>query len=77
MLHGSAPLLLDNDLSRDAQLYAAYAAKHGTVAHSNTNTRPDTGESVAEMCTKEGVLPSAEHVVNKWYESIVYWRQKK
>ena len=64
--HGAAALQLSADLTKNAQLYAAYVAKHGTVAHSNPKDRPDVGESVAEMCTKEGVLPTAEHVVDKW-----------
>ena len=65
-IHGSPPIILDEDLNKDAQSYAAYVAKHGSVAHSNPKQRPDIGESVAEMCTKEGVLPTPEHVVNKW-----------
>ena len=64
--HQSSALELDEQLSKKAQLYAAHVAKEGSVAHSAISTRPDTGESVAELCTKEGVLPTPEHVVNKW-----------
>ena len=66
MIHDVAPLTLNPQLNKEAQIYAAYAAKHASVEHSNPDTRPDVGESVAEMCTKEGVLPTAEHVVSKW-----------
>lgn len=65
--HQSPALQLDEQLSKKAQLYAAQVAKEGSVAHSAISTRPDTGESVAELCTKEGVLPTPKHVVNKWY----------
>ena len=66
IIHQSPALKLDDQLSKKAQLYAAHVAKEGTVAHSNMSSRPDTGESVAELCTKGGVLPTPEHVVNKW-----------
>ena len=66
-LHYSPSLSLDTQLNKEAQVYAAYVAKHGSVAHSSLATRPNTGESVAELCTKEGVLPTPEHVVKKWY----------
>ena len=65
-IHNVPPLSLDRILNKDAQVYAAYVAKRGSVAHSDPKQRPNTGESVAEMCTKEGVLPTPEHVVNKW-----------
>ena len=66
--HQASQLELDETLSKKAQLYAAHVAKMGSVAHSNISTRPDTGESVAELCTKEGVLPTPQHVIDKWYE---------
>ena len=66
-IHLVKPLHLDKSLSKDAQSYAAYVAKHNSVAHSDPKDRPDIGESVAEMCTKEGVLPTAEHIVSKWF----------
>ncbi|XP_065676814.1 uncharacterized protein LOC136072146 isoform X2 [Hydra vulgaris] len=69
-IHLVKPLHLDKSLSKDAQSYAAYVAKHNSVAHSDPKDRPDIGESVAEMCTKEGVLPTAEHIVSKWYSEI-------
>ena len=65
-IHRSPALTLDDQLSKQAQLYAAHVAKDASVAHSDISTRPNTGESVAELCTKEGLLPSPEHVVNKW-----------
>ena len=72
-LHSAPDLALDPELDKEAQGYAAKVAKHGSVQHSKLSDRPDTGESIAEMCTKEGVLPAAKHVVNRWYLYVFHF----
>jgi len=75
-IHQSPALKLDDQLNKEAQLYAARVAKEASVVHSDISTRPNTGESIAELCTKEGVLPSPEHVINKWYLNFRICRKK-
>ena len=65
-IHSSPFLFLNSKLSRESQWYANELARKGSVAHSSMKYRPDTGESIEKLCTKNGGMPTASQVLRRW-----------
>ena len=60
--HGTPPLTLDVEMSKEAEAYAKEIAKKGTLEHSKT----EDGENLAMGCTSSGTKMSAEEATRNW-----------
>ena len=65
-IHDAPYVRLDSQLSRDSQQYAKELASKGSVAHSLSRDRPETGESIEKLCSYNEGMPSASQVLKKW-----------
>ena len=66
-IHGSPPMKLDSQMSKDAEEYAKKLASMGTLQHSGREARKGAGENLAMKCSsrKEDVM-TAEEATKNW-----------
>ena len=66
-IHGSPPMKLDNQMSKDAEEYAKKLASMGTLQHSGREARKGAGENLAMKCSsrKEDFM-TAEEATKNW-----------
>ena len=66
LIHDAPPLKLNSYLSRAAQDFANELARKEKVLHSNSNSRPNIGESIAQVCTTDGSMPLGSSIIKNW-----------
>ena len=62
-IHGSKPLQLDKELSKNAKNWARYIAATDSLRHSKAN---DYGENIAYSCSGNKIVAAVNDSVNDW-----------